>query len=620
MIDLPKSLAQALKNPKSLKQYWMDKLDQAKKKNKDWQKSAKQASEIYWCDQKTNISFNILHANTETLIPAIYNTPPIPDIRTRFQDQNEIARKGAQILERALIYSFDEYDAHDSLLSAVKDAMITGRGIIRVRYNPLTRRSAKEDEQGKSIFQEDLIWQSVALDYVPWNHFYHEDAHIWNDVNWIAFLKTYTKEELESILAEKTLKTLDFKSSEQIENSHGKEETTEIYEIWEKTTRKVYFISEALETPISVMEDPLNLLDFFPVPKPFYSLRKTQNLMPIPPYSVYEKQAIELNETTRRILALTKMLKFKGIRASEIHEFDQFENLDDGEFMPSENAMIFLQQGLSLDRALWTMPLERIIQTIRELGAQREQIKQTIYEITGIADIMRGASKTTETATAQQLKAQWGSLRIQQAQQNFQIFARDMIRLKAEIIASHFSKQTLSYLAGEPVEEEVLELLRGDLIRNYTIEIETDSTIRGDMARNQQNMTQFLSATASYLQTLAPALQQGIIPQDLALTIFAGFAKQFKLGKAIEDKLSEHIKHAEEQASQTQKQAEQQEETQQEKRKQEEEAKALNKQKLMLETQKQQAEIEKLNSQTQKTNAETQEKHLENQLNHPPLI
>ena len=46
------------------------------------------------------------------------------------------------------------------------------------------------------------------------------------------------------------------------------------------------------------------------------------------------------------------------------------------------------------------------------LYQQREQSKQAIYEITGISDIVRGASHSSETATAQQIKTEWGSLRI----------------------------------------------------------------------------------------------------------------------------------------------------------------------------------------------------------------
>ena len=280
----------------------------------------------------------------------------------------------------------------------------------------------------------------------------------------------------------------------------------------------------------------------------------------------------------------------KAFFTVEIEELDGLENLGDGEFVASEGAMALLGQGKALDAAIWTMPIERIIQVVRELAAQREEIKQTIYEITGIADIMRGATKATETLGAQQLKAQWGSLRVQKMQKDVQRFIRDILRLKCEIIASKYTVETLSYIAGEQVRPEIMQMLRGDLQRSYAIDIETDSTIRGDMARSQQNMSQFLNGVAQYAKSIGPLIQQGVVPQDLALVLFDSFARQFKLGKAVEDKIGEYI----EQAGQQQKQPEDAQ------RKQEEqEAKAINRQSAILDLQdkqisnaKGQAEVE----------------------------
>ena len=45
--------------------------------------------------------------------------------------------------------------------------------------------------------------------------------------------------------------------------------------------------------------------------------------------------------------------------------------------------------------------------TMRELVAHREVIKASIYEVTGISDIMRGQTVASETMGAQQLKSQW---------------------------------------------------------------------------------------------------------------------------------------------------------------------------------------------------------------------
>jgi hypothetical protein len=323
-----------------------------------------------------------------------------------------------------------------------------------------------------------------------------------------------------------------------------------VWEVWDKHTRKVYYIAPSYpKGPLAVVDDPLGLLDFFPCPRPLVAIRKQETLCPVVPYDIYSKQAEELNTVSERILALVALLKYRGIRASEITELDGVKGLEDGEFTPSKGALSVLAQNKSLDDAIWVMPIDKIIVVVRELIVQRNEIKQAIYEITGIADIMRGASDANETLGAQQLKAQWGSLRVTDIQRDIQRFVRDIFRLKAEIIASKFTEQTLGLLNNGPVPPEVIAILRNDVQRSYTIDIETDSTIRGDLQRSQQNMNLFLQGTASFAQSIGPLIASpqnpaGVIPTDIALAVYAGFARQFKLGKEVEDKLAEYMEKA----------------------------------------------------------------------------
>lgn len=542
---------EVFKDAVSTFKYWMNALSLAQKKQETWRKDAETAYAIYEVEKGKSGTFNILHANVETIAPAVYNSLPVPDIRTRFGDRNDLARRAGMVLERAASYCLDEYDFDEIVDITIRDMVVTGRGVVRVRYDPLMRTVQSEDAQGNVVAVEELVWQTASCDYVPWNRFAHEPAKTWADVGWIAFQQSYTRDELRELSPSEVADhvPLDMQDGEFGADKAEDEKTpfkkAKVWEIWDKSSRRVFYIAPGYtKGPIAIVDDPLGLLDFFPVPRPVYSIRKNDGLTPVVPYTVYRKQAQELNRVSERILSLVDILRFRGIRASEIKELDGLEGLDDGEFVASEGALNVLSQNKSLNDAIWTMPLERIIQVIRELAAQRHQIKETIYEITGIADVMRGASQASETLGAQQLKAQWGSLRVQKSQADIQRFIRDILRLKCEIIASKYSAETLSHIQGEQIQEDVLEFLRGEIQRNYSIDIETDSTIRGDMARSQQNMSQFLQGVASYAQSLGPLIQQGIVPQELALVLFEAFARQFKLGKQVEDKLAEYIESA----------------------------------------------------------------------------
>lgn len=582
---------QAFKDAKSTFKYWMNALALAGNEQKDWEAKATEAYAIYEAEKGKARAFNILHANVETLSPAIYNSVPIPDVRTRFGDRNEAARQAGQVLERAATYSLDEYDFNDVIETVIRDGVVAGRGVVRVRYSPLMRTVQMEDENGQPVNREEVAWQTAPCDYVPWNKFRHGPAKIWADVPWIAFEQAYTRDELRQLADEKIadLIPLDMSDGDLPDTATAEEKSpfkkARVWEIWDKTMRRVFYIAPGFtEGPIAVEDDPLGLLDFFPMPRPLFALRKNKSLTPIVPYSIYEGQAKELNRICERILALINILRYRGVRASEIAEIEGLETLNDGEFVASEGAIALLAQGKSLDDAIWTMPLERIIQVVRELAAQRFEIKETIYEITGIADVMRGATQATETLGAQQLKAQWGSLRVQKMQADVQRFIRDILRLKCEIIASKYTVETLGYIAGEQVNEATIELLRGDIQRSYAIDIETDSTIRGDMARSQQNMSQFLQGVANYAQSIGPLIQQGVVPQDLALVLFDSFARQFKLGKQLEDKISEYV----EMAGQQQKTPEQQIE-----QAKKDEAEQINRQGAILDLQKRQTELAK---------------------------
>ena len=95
-------------------------------------------------------------------------------------------------------------------------------------------------------------------------------------------------------------------------------------------------------------------------------------------------------------------------------------------------------------------PVEKLIVVLRELYEAREQAKRVIYEITGISDIIRGSTVASETATAQQIKSQWGTLRLKRLQKEVQRYARDLLRMMLEIASKKFSEATFAQMTGLP--------------------------------------------------------------------------------------------------------------------------------------------------------------------------
>lgn len=619
---------------------WLSAIDLTSKEEESWRSEAEETVKVFRNgDSRKNgaiereQSFNILFSNIETIVPAVYNSTPIPDVRTRYQNDDKVAKEAGDFIERCLIYDLDVDEFDPNMEDAVRDSELVGRGVTRVRYVPYV---SGDQETG-----EKIAWEDVPTEHVPWANFRRGPGRCWYDVQWIAFELFLTREQLLKLSPELGGKVnLDYSFTEDAEKRSQDAPPPEIFkrarvwEIWDKEKRQVIFIATGFKAqPLRVEDDPYGLIQFFPVPRPMYTIQTSDTLVPIPPYRMYRDQAEELTRVTRRINSLTNMLKVRGVRDASIGEFDDIAEAEDGSFVPMQDASALYALGGGLDKAMWMMPIDVIQKVIQGLYLQRDQVKQVIYEITGISDILRGSSDPNETLGAQEIKAQFGSQRLQKKQKEAARYARDLLRLKSELIANKFQPQTLLMMTGvklptaqekqlvqqkiaqeqmkaqqtgqppnippeaeelleKPTFEEVLQVLRSDVQRQYRIDVESDSTIRADLARSQQNMTLFLQGTAQYIQAVGPAVQANVLNPKVAVEVFAAFARNFKLGKAAEDALSQLSEEATEAQGQPnpQQQAEEQQ-AQAEQQKQQFEMQKLD-QKAQLDMQSKQADMQ----------------------------
>lgn len=579
---------------------WLDALQKSEAEEKEWRDKAEKAIETYSGKKSSKArSFNIFHSNVETICPAVYNSTPSPDVRRRYNDPDVIAKTTGDILERALEFSLDGYDFDDVIQSMIHDGEVAGRGVIRVRYeptfgDPIIDPATKQpmlNEEGQPI--PELVYQEVTSDYVPWRYFRRGPGRTWKDVPWVAFGDFLTKDEVKKINPE-CAEHLPYNYSGDDRGKDRKVGTEEpsifkralVWQIWDKDKRKIISIcTDYTEKAIAVSEDPLALTGFFPIVRPYQPVKTPGSLTPIVPYELYEDLVDELNDITRRITKLVKTLRPRALYGgSEVLDVERWTNADDGDIVPATNVQAMLEGG-GMEKALAWFPLDPVVKAIAQLVTQRESVKATIYEVTGISDIIRGASNPQETAQAQQIKSSWGSIRIQERQQDVARIIRDLFRLKAEIIAGKFQWSTLEQMTGirvpnpqerdlakqqveiymqqvmaaqaqgkaappvppgaevikriadGPVREEVEALLRSDIGRAYRIDIESDSTIRGDMTRNQQTMNQFLQGTAAFAQSIGPMVKEFPDMVGIAMEIYTSFARHFKLGKQAEDAL-----------------------------------------------------------------------------------
>ncbi|MER8745882.1 hypothetical protein NKH54_22770 [Mesorhizobium sp. M1004] len=286
-------------------------------------------------------------------------------------------------------------------------------------------------------------------------------------------------------------------------------------------------------------------------------------------------------------------MKVKGWYPGDAGDIANMLAADDAEFVPIGNTDIWAANGgLSGAVAFW--PVEKFILVLRELYSAREQTKQAIYEVTGISDIVRGASKSNETLGAQQIKTQWGSLRIQKMQRMMERGARDLFVMMSEIIPAKFSHETLQQMTGVqliPTQQDMTpippppappqgaqvppemqqqyeqavgaaqaaekarkaklaqmqatqQLLGQKLSSMYRIDVESDSTVKADLSRQKAEAAEFLQAAGAYWAAVGPLVQAGDLSKEVAVEIFAANSRLFNLGKSVEDTLEKMITDA----------------------------------------------------------------------------
>jgi len=533
--------------------YWQIELDSADETERDWRERGRAVVSRYRDERDADSfgaglykQFNILWSNTETMKGALFARMPKADVRRRYNDNNPITRQVAIVLERALSYGNEVYHADKPIKAAIEDYLLPGRGVVWVVYEPIFVKEKVsvegQDEFGNTIMideeQERIADQRCYFEYVNWEDYRESPAKRPEDVYWKARRHLLTRDEL----IEKG-----FKNANKIplnwspEPTEGYQEDysevfsrAEVWEIWDKYTSKRFFISKGYNEVLAEDDDPYGLENFFPCPDSLVAIRTNDTSVPIPEFTLYQDQADELDRITTRISNLIEGLKRRGVYDASVPELSHLADAGDNDFVPSENfAQLAAKGGLSA--VFQQEDIAPIAQVLSGLYQQRNQVLDTIYQITGISDLIRGSTKASETATAQQLKAQFGSMRMRKKQSEIAEYIRDLFRIKAEIIAEHYEPESLAAITALTITPEMMQIMRDDKLRGYSIDIETDATVFTDEEEEKKTRIEFLQSFGGFLNQAI-----GIANQSPSLTPLAFQALRFlmgawKVGRTFED-------------------------------------------------------------------------------------
>ena len=590
--------------PASEVRYWLGEIASAKKREKDYRKDGQDVIEIYSGKRQDETPFNICFSNVETLLPALFSQVPRPVVQRRFKDDDPVGAASSKAGQRMLEYLCDTnvegYETFEqSVRYATLDGLLPGRGITSIKYD------ADILETGEEGSVPVVNWEQVCTETRGWDRVYFGYAKKWSKVPWMAYEEFIDKEEAERLFGAEIAGKITYTLGEDdddpeekgtgtggrddADNEQGGRKTALVYQIWDKSGGKVVrYISPAYHDGyLKVEDDPLGITGFYNCPSPLQFIEKSNDLLPTAMYKLYENQAKELNNLTRRLQKVVSALKVRGAYDGSLgNEIESILKEDDNALIPTDKASSLIGEG-GLDKAIWFMPLQELMQVAEKLVAAREQCKRVIYEITGVSDIIRGQSVASETLGAQKIKESWGTMRLKRLQKEVQRYSRDMLRIMLEIAASKFSVETWAKATGlpfvtaqqkqqaqkimqaqqmqaqqqaimaqqqgmqpppppqpdpqiqkalaAPVWDDVLALLRDDIQRAYRIDIETNSTVDVEATEDQKQIGDFMNAMGQLLAGLNPMVESGTMPFEGAKELMLAVIRRFRFGTEVEE-------------------------------------------------------------------------------------
>jgi hypothetical protein len=520
-------------------------------------------------DRNPNARFNILWSNVQTIQPAIFARLPRPDVSRRFRDNDPIGRVASMMLERALEFELEHYGDYKSAMNnAVLDRLLGGRGVAWVRYEPhivgsdsenepnpeaddgfqITEDSDEAETEGgmANESQERIEYECAPVDYVHWRDFGHTIARTWEEVT-AVWRKVYLNR---AALCERFGDELGYKipldtKPEDLKQSYKSNDGVYealIYEIWDKETGKVLWISKSLGKILDERDDPLQLENFWPCPKPLYATLTTDSLEPIPDFVIYQDQARELDVLCDRIDGLINALKVRGVYDASATELQRlFSEGENNTMIPVHNWMAFAEkQGMK--GAIDLVDLAPFASALMSCYSAMEQVKGQIYELMGIADIQRGQTDPNETLGAQIIKSNNAAGRLKTQQHAVVDFATSLLSIKAQIICNHFTDDTLVKISGamqlsnedKQLIPQAIALLRDEAAKNFRIEVTSDSMIYQDEQQEKADRIAFLSAVSSFMQSAMPAAAQSPELTPMLCEMLKFGVTAFKAGKQLE--------------------------------------------------------------------------------------
>lgn len=561
-------------SPRGWAERWNMEIKAAQKDGERWRGQATKAIARY-LDEKNDLDFdtgrlNLFHASVTTLQALLYGKTPSTEVARRFADSDDdVGRVAAEALERLLNTDIerDSDTFAQAMELALEDRLLASLGEIRMRYvvefedrvtpailgdpDPLT---GEQVELAPELVEQVKTFEDVETDYAHWRDVLWSPAKTYSELRWKAYRAYMPYEALVERFGQTIADLVPMKGRKHDDTEGTGVESdpwqrAEVWEIWSKEDKKVYWWVDGCDSILDVKDDPLGLDAFWPSPKPMIGNSTTSHFMPKPDYEICRVLYNQIDHLGERIGLLEEAIRVTGVYDKAATAISSMLTKGGGnQLYPVDNWAAFAERGGLKGQIDW-MPLDQIVAAIDKLSQRLDGKIQLLYQISGMSDIMRGSTDPNETLGAQQIKAKFASVRVQRLQDDVARFASEAQKIRAEIISKHFDIETIIersnilYTPDKKDAEAAAKLIKEQFFA-YRVAVKPDAVAMTDFAALKQERTEFLGGISTFLPTMMQAAQAMPGSMPMMLEILKWVMAGFKGSSQIEGILDQAIEGA----------------------------------------------------------------------------
>jgi hypothetical protein len=496
---------------------------------------------------------NLFHSNIVTLQSMLYVDLPQVVVSRRFDDPNDdIGRVTALILERLLNNDIQENgkEYECTLKAVLQDRLLPGLGVARVRYEV-------ETETDPNTGEEFVVHEEAPIDYYHWRDVSWGWGRTFADLPWIGFRTWMKKDAVAERFGDEAADKVVLKNESVVANKQEEQSDTdddsawrkaEVWEIWDKESRKIVWISPGYDQVLDTSDDTLGLSGFYPC-SPFLLANQTTSLyVPVSDFFLAQDLYNEVDVLQTRISIITEAVKVVGVYDKSSSDIQRmFKEGTDNDLIPVDNWALFAEKGGIAGQIDW-VPIGEITEALLRLRELRDEAIGLLQQVTGMSDIMRGELGGQYEGVGQsQMKLKFGSVRVQAIQDELAKFASDLLQLKAEVIGLHFDPETIAKRANldqtfdAEMVPQAIQLLKDPDSARLRVKVKPESVGMADYAQLKQERTEYITAVASFFQSVGPIFQEEPGAKPFFLELLKWGLAGFKGSNSIESVMDKAI-------------------------------------------------------------------------------